>query len=108
MTGMVLAAKYNQDMYYDNPYYSLVGGVAPAELNRLEIEMLSLLDFDLHVSSETYDRCLLRLVQYKSGSHTYPACWESADEGECSKMGRISSSDSIKTVPSLGDMEHHP
>ncbi|MDR3549492.1 MAG: hypothetical protein P4M11_14705 [Candidatus Pacebacteria bacterium] len=49
LTAIVLAIKYQEDSYRDNAFYSKVGGISLFELNCLEIEMLTLLRFELYV-----------------------------------------------------------
>jgi hypothetical protein len=46
----LISIKYNDDDYYKNDYYAKVGGVAIAELNKLESELLDMLDYELYVS----------------------------------------------------------
>lgn len=50
MASIILSIKYNDDDYYKNDYYSKVGGVAINELNKLEAELLDLLEYELYVS----------------------------------------------------------
>lgn len=49
LTGVLLAAKFLDDRYYNNAFYARVGGISTLELNRLELEMLKLLDFKLGI-----------------------------------------------------------
>ncbi len=56
MTSVLLAIKFSEDFYYDNEYYSKVGGMTQRELNALEKEMLSMLDFALFVDRPVYDK----------------------------------------------------
>lgn len=41
--------------HYNNAFYARVGGVSNAELNRLEVELLFLLDFGVMVSSRVFE-----------------------------------------------------
>ena len=41
--------------HYNNAFYARVGGVTNAELNRLELEFLFLLDFGVTVSSRVFE-----------------------------------------------------
>ena len=54
----MVAIKFYDDRFYSNEYYSRVGGIPCVEMNRLEADMLSLLDYDLTVTSEQYDAYL--------------------------------------------------
>eukprot|EP00792_Barthelona_sp_PAP020_P004599 TRINITY_DN222_c0_g1_i1.p1 TRINITY_DN222_c0_g1~~TRINITY_DN222_c0_g1_i1.p1 ORF type:complete len:207 (+),score=44.57 TRINITY_DN222_c0_g1_i1:85-621(+) len=55
LTAVVLAAKYFDDKFFTNRYYSRVGGVKMAELNKLEIEFLFKLKFTLQISTEEFE-----------------------------------------------------
>ena len=58
LTGVLLSAKFLDDHYYNNAFYAKVGGVSTAELNRLEVEMLQLLNFRLLVPREELEQLL--------------------------------------------------
>lgn len=47
--------------HYNNAFYARVGGVSNAELNRLELELLFLLDFGVMVSSRVFESYCLHL-----------------------------------------------
>lgn len=47
--------------HYNNAFYARVGGVSNAELNRLELELLFLLDFGVTVSSRVFESYCLHL-----------------------------------------------
>ena len=64
--SLVSAAKFYDDHYYDNLYYSKVGGISLQELNRLEVDLLFMIDFMLTVPSSvfaTYRSELMRSAQ---------------------------------------------
>lgn len=54
LTGLLLAVKYNDDVFAANDYYSRVGGISPQEMNSLEVEFLRLLEWKLYVSPSEY------------------------------------------------------
>jgi hypothetical protein len=62
LTSVIVAIKYNEDDFYKNTQYSKIGGIPLDELNRLEYEFCSSLDFNLHVDVETYKECLSKLI----------------------------------------------
>jgi hypothetical protein len=64
ITSIVLAAKFFDDHYFNNAYYAKVGGVPCPEMNELEVEYLLLINFSLHVSSETYARYYNELANH--------------------------------------------
>ena len=55
------AAKLTDDNFYNNSYYAKIGGIATAELNRLELLLLKLLDFRLVVPAAELRGVLQRL-----------------------------------------------
>eukprot|EP00743_Colponemidia_sp_Colp-15_P003663 GILK01003954.1.p1 GENE.GILK01003954.1~~GILK01003954.1.p1 ORF type:complete len:229 (-),score=14.68 GILK01003954.1:156-842(-) len=56
ISSVMLAAKFFDDHYYNNAYFAKVGGVPTAELNALEAEFLSMLNFRLHVRSSVFEQ----------------------------------------------------
>jgi hypothetical protein len=51
----------NYYRHYNNAFYARVGGVSNAELNKLELELLFLLDFGVTVSSRVFESYCLHL-----------------------------------------------
>ena len=105
---MVLAAKYHEDYYYDNVFYSKVGGISCGELNKLESEMLLRLDFILYISPEVFEQFVVDLNSCTPGRIICPMCGTNHStvfEKGCTCMfPRISSQSSIKTIPSSSDL----
>ncbi|GAB2287335.1 Cyclin-P3-1 [Dionaea muscipula] len=71
IASVMVAAKFlDGSMCYNNAYYARVGGVSTQELNKLEMELLSSLDFRLHVTVDTFRQYCLQLEKenrsYKS------------------------------------------
>lgn len=53
ITSVSIAAKYLDNRWYSQNHYARVGGLNKvSELNKCEIELLKLIDFRVHVSSE--------------------------------------------------------
>ncbi|PWA63438.1 cyclin-like, Cyclin PHO80-like protein [Artemisia annua] len=61
VTSIMVAAKVLDDVHYNNAFYARVGGVTNVELNRLEVEFLFMLDFELTVSSRVFESYCLHL-----------------------------------------------
>ncbi|CAJ1956362.1 unnamed protein product [Sphenostylis stenocarpa] len=55
VTSVMVASKMLDDEHYNNAVYARVGGVSNAELNKLELELLFLLDFEVLVSSGVFE-----------------------------------------------------
>ena len=64
ITAILLAAKFFDDAYYNNAYYSKVGGVLVSEMNGLEVDFLFRINFSLHVTSELFDKYKAELVAH--------------------------------------------
>jgi len=58
LTCMVVAVKFQDDVYHANTYYAKVGGVGTASLNAMEADLVLRLDFRLAVSAEEYQQYL--------------------------------------------------
>ncbi|GJP37580.1 hypothetical protein CLOM_g1440 [Closterium sp. NIES-68] len=54
ITGVLVAAKFLDDAYYNNAYYAKVGGISIEEMNRLELEFLFRLNFRLNVTESEF------------------------------------------------------
>ena len=54
ITSVAVAVKYLDDRWYSQSYYATVGGLngGAEELNRCEIELLRLLNFNVHVTNK--------------------------------------------------------
>ncbi|CAA3008776.1 cyclin-P3-1-like [Olea europaea var. sylvestris] len=63
ITSVMVAAKFIDDAFFNNAYYARVGGVSTAELNKLEMKFLFGLDFELHVTLQTFKRYCSRLAK---------------------------------------------
>ena len=55
-TSILIAIKYNEDLYYDNKFYAKIAGVTPKELKKMEIEFLRLIKFELYVNKKDFDK----------------------------------------------------
>mmetsp|Transcript_453 Transcript_453/g.478 ORF Transcript_453/g.478 Transcript_453/m.478 type:complete len:169 (+) Transcript_453:3-509(+) len=64
LTGVMIAAKFSEDIYYKNSYYAKVGGISNCELNLLELQFLLLLDFNLFVAEEDYQKYQKTLLEH--------------------------------------------
>lgn len=53
MTAVVLSIKFHEHAWYSNAYYTQVGGIpSVSELNKMELMMLQILEYDLLVQPE--------------------------------------------------------
>lgn len=78
ITATLVAVKVRDDLYYNNTYYASIGGVTPVEMNSLEIEFLSTIDWRTWVETSRFDLYVERLGERyvneltKPGSHFMP------------------------------------
>ena len=54
LSSLIISIKVNEDQYYDNLFYSKVGGVSIREINILEYEFLSKIEFNVFISEIVY------------------------------------------------------
>jgi hypothetical protein len=55
-TSILIAIKYNEDIHYDNKFYSKIAGVTHKELKKMESEFLRLIKFELYVSKNLFEK----------------------------------------------------
>lgn len=56
LASVLISTKYNDDKYVCNSFFAKAGGISTEELNRLEIELLFLIDFRLYLDREDYKK----------------------------------------------------
>ncbi|KAK9202590.1 hypothetical protein WN944_017802 [Citrus x changshan-huyou] len=54
ITSVMVAAKFLDDVYYNNAYYAKVGGISTIEMNFLELDFLFGLSFHLNVTPNAF------------------------------------------------------
>ena len=55
-SAILISIKYNEDSFYDNKYYSQIAGVNLKELKNMEYNFIKMLNCELYVSRELYDK----------------------------------------------------
>ena len=63
---LLLAIKYNEDLYFTNEQYAKVGGVTVQELNDLESYSIQLLNFNLFISEDIYEKYIQYITNYSN------------------------------------------
>ena len=61
---LLLAIKYNEDVYFTNEHYAKVGGISLEELNHLENFSFQFLNYNLYVSDDLYQKYLTYISNY--------------------------------------------
>lgn len=55
LISVMVAAKFHDDVYYSNKYYSKVGGISLKEVNALEAVFLKMMDWNVCMSGQEYE-----------------------------------------------------
>ena len=63
---LILALKYNEDEFFTNEQYAKIGGVSLQELNKLEYFSMQLLNFDLFISDDIYQKYVKYISNYST------------------------------------------
>jgi hypothetical protein len=66
ITALLIAIKYRDDIYQYNNYYAKIGGILIEELNKLELEFLKYIEYDLYVRPITFDNFKKYIMFVKS------------------------------------------
>ncbi|GAM17905.1 hypothetical protein SAMD00019534_010800 [Acytostelium subglobosum LB1] len=61
LTALLIATKYLDDIFYDNEYYSRLGGINIKEMNQLELDLLNVLGFAASCPQHQFDQYLLAI-----------------------------------------------
>jgi hypothetical protein len=64
-TGMLCGIKFNEDDFFDNAYYAKIAGISLSELNKLEYEFLTLMEFSLYIQHDVFQRYHRYLKHYR-------------------------------------------
>ena len=55
-TSIIISIKYNEDIIYNNLFYSKIGGISTDELIKLESVFLKIINFELFVQDDLYQK----------------------------------------------------
>ncbi|KAI5010711.1 cyclin-P1-1 [Hordeum vulgare subsp. vulgare] len=66
---LLVASKVLDDFHHDNAFFARVGGVSNAEMNKLELELLGVLDFEVMLSRRLYDLYRAHLHKQQADDH---------------------------------------
>ena len=56
LSAMIVAIKYNEDLFYSSAIYAKLGGLSVSELNYLEFQFLILIKFSLFIENDLFDK----------------------------------------------------
>ena len=63
---LLLAIKYNEDIYFTNEQYAKIGGVSLKEINDLESYSIQFLNYNLFVSEDIYQKYYNYISNYST------------------------------------------
>ncbi|KAF8651255.1 hypothetical protein HU200_063505 [Digitaria exilis] len=66
---LLVASKVLDDFHHSNAFFARVGGVSNAEMNKLELELLAVLDFAVAVDHRAYERYREHLEEEMRRAH---------------------------------------
>jgi hypothetical protein len=69
LVSVLCASKFHDDVYFSNSFFAKIGGVSVKELNRLEVEFLALIRFNLYVAPELYYKFFEEIQKPQVHSH---------------------------------------
>ncbi|RLM64823.1 cyclin-P1-1 [Panicum miliaceum] len=72
LTCLLVASKVLDDFHHSNAFFARVGGVSNAEMNKLELELLGVLDFAVAVDHRAYGRYREHLEKEMRRDHHGP------------------------------------
>ncbi|CDR95109.1 cyclin, N-terminal domain containing protein, putative [Babesia bigemina] len=103
ITAVMLAAKFSDDVYYSNKFYAQVGGVNVTEINLLEAQFLTMLNFQLYVSALEYESCRMGVEKANLfgplSSNIWGVAWYNATAKRSSRHNKAPAS-----IPAQGGM----
>jgi hypothetical protein len=76
ITGVMLAAKFYDDQYYNNAYFGKVGGVPCGEMNSLEVEFLFMCNFSFAVPPQQYEQYYTELYNHARQVSAGCSCYQ--------------------------------
>lgn len=79
--AFIVAIKFYEDKYYSIQYYAKLGGISKKEAINLEYEFMSLMDFNLFIKPELYEKYYKNLCNLEDNDDDVDV-----DEDECCKI----------------------
>ena len=82
LSSMVVAIKYNEDDYFSIKYYAKLGGIPKAEMINLEFYFVTLLNFNLFVKIELFNKYNDNISSADSEDEEYEELEDSSENGD--------------------------
>ena len=104
LSSVLMAIKFNDDIYYDNAFYAKMGGISIQEMNYLEVGILSHIQFDLYIHPQVYldyaNELRSHCPQLVQPAYVQPMEMDNVKE---KVVPSVPSNASIETIPSNGE-----
>ena len=54
LASLVIAVKFNEDDFFSSEFYAKLGGISKSEMNHLEYEFISMINFNLYIKEDLF------------------------------------------------------
>ena len=82
LSSMVVAIKYNEDDFFSMKHYAKLGGISKAEMINLEFYFVTLLNYNLFVKIELFNKYNENISSADSEDEEYEELEDSSENGE--------------------------
>lgn len=106
---LLVASKVLDDFHHNNAFFARVGGVSNAEMNRLELELLAVLDFEVMLSHRVYElyrEHLEKEARRDGGGGDMLAGASAAAAAKAGRMAAVSPSKLLERAAVNGAAQH--
>jgi hypothetical protein len=90
LSAMIVAIKYNEDLFYSSTIYAKLGGLSVQELNYLEFHFLILIKFSLFIENDLFEKYKNNLLSLQEEEDHYN---EDEDENKSEEEEDVKSND---------------
>jgi hypothetical protein len=90
LSAMIVAIKYNEDLFYSSTIYAKLGGLSVQELNYLEFHFLILIKFSLFIETDLFEKYKNNLLSLLDEEDEYN---EDEDENKSDEEEDVKSND---------------
>ena len=90
LSAMIVAIKYNEDLFYSSTIYAKLGGLSVQELNYLEFHFLILIKFSLFIENDLFEKYKNNLLSLQDEEDHYN---EDEDENKSEEEEDVKSND---------------
>ena len=106
LSAMIVAIKYNEDLFYSSAIYAKLGGLSVSELNYLEFQFLILIKFSLFIENDLFEKYKNNLLSLQDEEDEDDNDYENKSEEEEDEKGNDNNhinNDSVSDSDNKGD-----